>query len=63
MEDQLMPVSVDKMGDGFRVSTPGGVKAKKTSLEKALSQKRLLNAVDHGWKPPKVRPSKPKVFK
>ena len=45
-----MPVRIEKK-DGYRVSTPGGVKAKHTSFRKAMSQKRLLNAVDHGWKP------------
>lgn len=46
-----MPVSIDKVGGKYRVSTPHGVKAKGTSLAKAKSQERLLNAVDHGWKP------------
>jgi hypothetical protein len=34
-----------------QVRTPGGVKAKSTTPEKAERQKRLLNAVEHGWKP------------
>ncbi len=41
-----MPVTVKKV-DGFRVSTPGSVKAKNTTKAKALSQQRLLNAVEH----------------
>jgi len=45
-----MPVTVTKV-DGYRVSTPGGVKAKSTTKKKAMSQKRLLYAVEHGWKP------------
>jgi len=45
-----MPVKVRKV-DGYRVSTPGGVKAKHTTKAKAHAQKRLLNAVEHGWKP------------
>ena len=45
-----MPVTIKKV-DGFRVSTPGGVKAKKTTKKKAKSQKRLLNAIEHGFKP------------
>ena len=45
-----MPVKIRKV-DGHRVSTPGGVKAKDTTLAKAQRQKRLLNAVEHGWKP------------
>ena len=35
----------------YRVSTPKGVKSKATTKKKAESQKRLLNAIDHGWKP------------
>jgi hypothetical protein len=34
-----------------QVRTPGGVKAKSTTPAKAAAQKRLLNAVEHGWKP------------
>ena len=45
-----MPVRITKV-DGFRVSTPGGVKAKSTTKKKAKAQKRLLNAVEHGFKP------------
>ena len=45
-----MPVTTRKV-DGYRVSTPGGVKAKSTTLTKAKRQKRLLYAVEHGWKP------------
>ncbi len=45
-----MPVKVRRV-DGYRVTTPHGVKAKKTTKAKAESQKRLLNAVEHGWKP------------
>ena len=46
-----MPVSIKKVKGGYRVSTPHGVKAKKTIKRNAMSQKRLLNAVEHGWKP------------
>lgn len=46
-----MPVTVKKE-DGYRVSTPGGTKAKNTTLAKAKAQKRLLNAVEHtDWRP------------
>ena len=45
-----MPVKIKKV-DGFQVSTPHGVKAKGTTLAKAKSQERLLNAVEHGFKP------------
>jgi hypothetical protein len=34
-----------------RVSTPNGVKAKATTMVKAKKQERLLNAIDHGYKP------------
>lgn len=46
-----MPVTVRKTDGGYRVSTPQGVKAKSTTKGKAERQKRLLNAVEHGWKP------------
>ncbi len=45
-----MPVKVRKV-DGFRVSTPGGVKAKRTTKVKAERQATLLRAVEHGFKP------------
>lgn len=48
-----MPVSISKVDGGYRVRTPNGVKAKKTSLKNAKAQERILNAVDHGWKPSK----------
>lgn len=47
-----MPVKTRSVGKGrVSVRTPGGVKAKATTPEKAASQTRLLNAVEHGWKP------------
>lgn len=47
-----MPVKVKSVGHGkVQVRTPGGVKAKATTPAKAARQKRLLNAVEHGWKP------------
>ena len=46
-----MPVHIRKV-DGYRVSTPGGVKSKSTSKRNAMAQRRLLNAVEHSdWKP------------
>ncbi len=45
-----MPVTVKKT-DGYRVSTPGGVKAKRTTKAKAQRQANLLRAVEHGWRP------------
>lgn len=46
-----MPVKIKKLNGKYRVSTPHGVKAKHTTKKKAQAQKRLLNAVEHGWKP------------
>ena len=45
-----MPVTLTKVKGGVRVSTPHGVKAKSTTMPKAKAQKRLLNAVEHGFK-------------
>ena len=50
-----MPVKVTKVKGGYRVSTPHGTKAKRTTKKKAEAQKRLLNAVEHGWKPGKKK--------
>lgn len=54
-----MPVKIAKnnMG-GYKVSTPGGVKAKNTTKAKAEAQERLLNAIDHGFKPDKNKSKK-----
>lgn len=46
-----MPEKITRVKGGYRVSTPGGVKAKHTTKKKAESQARLLRAVEHGWKP------------
>lgn len=47
-----MPVTIrKKKGGKYRVSTPGGVKSKGTTKKKAERQKRLINAVEHGFKP------------
>lgn len=55
-----MPVKLTKVKGGVRVSTPGGVKAKHTTPEKAKAQERLLNAIEHnpGWKPTQKRGGK-----
>lgn len=50
-----MPAKVRKVKGGYSVSTPNRVHAKKTTKKKAESQKRLLNAIDHGWKPKKKK--------
>jgi len=47
-----MPVKLRKLKGGrVRVSTPGGVKAKHTSMRKAKAQERLLRGIEHGWVP------------
>lgn len=46
-----MPTKVQKIDGKYRVSTPNQVHAYGTSKAKAERQKRLLNAIDHGWKP------------
>ena len=47
-----MPVKITKTSKGkYRVSTPGGTKAKGTTKTKAERQARLLRGVEHGWKP------------
>ena len=51
----MCPVKITKVKGGVRVSTPHGVKAKKTTLGKAKAQVRLLNAIEHGWKPTGVK--------
>jgi hypothetical protein len=56
-----MPVKVSKADGGYRVSTPKMVHAKHTSLQKAMAQKRLLNAVEHGWTPGRRRSAAPKM--
>ena len=49
-----MPVTMRRNKDGsYRVSTPHGVKAKHTTKAKAEKQRRLLNAIEHGFKPTK----------
>lgn len=54
-----MPVKIRKTKGGkYRVSTPRGTKAKATTKKKAEAQKRLLNAVEHGWKPTKRKRKK-----
>jgi len=47
-----MPVKISCIGNtDCKVSTPSGVKSKHTTRVKAERQKRLINAVEHGWKP------------
>lgn len=54
-----MPVRITKTDGKYRVSTPGGTKAKGTTREKAKAQERLLNAVEHSnWRPTGKKRSK-----
>ncbi len=48
-----MPAKVKKVGKKYQVATPNAVHAKGTTKKKAEAQQRLLNAIDHGWKPTK----------
>lgn len=50
-----MPYKIKKVRGGFRVSSPHGTKAKRTSKKNAEAQVRLLRGVEHGMKPRKVR--------
>ena len=53
-----MPVTIRKVGRGrVSVRTPGGVKAKSTTLAKAKRQRNLLNAIEHN---PDFKPRKKK---
>jgi hypothetical protein len=57
-----MPVKMEMLpGDKVRVSTPGGVKAKATSFQKAMAMKRMMSAV--GKMPMTAKPMKPKGMK
>lgn len=42
-----MPEKITKVKGGYRVSTPHGVKAKKTTKKNAEAQSRLLRAIEH----------------
>ncbi len=58
LRDQVksMPVKIKSVGKGrVRVTTPHGTKSKSTTPAKAQAQKRLLNAVEHGWTPTKSK--------
>jgi len=46
-----MPVTIAEKGNRFVVRTPGGVKSKGSTKKNAKAQKRLLLAVEHGWRP------------
>ena len=47
-----MPYQIRKTkGSKYRVTGPSGTHAKGTTKKKAVAQKRLLQAVEHGFKP------------
>ncbi len=47
-----MPYELAKLKSGkYEVSGPSGVHAKSTSKKKGKAQIRLLQGVEHGWKP------------
>jgi hypothetical protein len=52
-----MPEKITKVKGGFRVSTPGGVKAKSTTKANAVKQVKLLRAIEHN---PNFKPKKNK---
>lgn len=46
-----MPVHIRKNPSGsYKVSTPGGTKAKATTKAKAKAQARLLRGIEHGMR-------------
>jgi hypothetical protein len=56
-----MPAKAKKNSKGgYTVTTPNGTHAKNTTKSKAEAQERLLNAIDHGWKPTKGKGGKKK---
>lgn len=47
-----MPYKISKRkGGGYKVTSPHGTKAKKTSKKKAIAQVRLLQMKEHGIVP------------
>ena len=49
-----MPASMKKLPNGlYEVRTPNGVHSHGSSKANAEAQVRLLNAIDHGFKPRK----------
>ncbi len=47
-----MPVTIKKLKSGkYKVSTPNGVHAKGTSLEKAKKQRTIINMKEAGVEP------------
>lgn len=51
-----MPYQIRKTkGSKYRVTGPSGTHAKGTTKKKAAAQKRLLQAVEHGFQPAKAK--------
>ena len=50
-----MPAKIRKVRGGYSVRTPRRIHAKRTTKAKAKKQQRLLNAIDHGFKPTRRR--------
>ena len=48
-----MPVKITKTNHKYRVSTPGGTKAKGTTKKKAEAQRRFLQGIEHSMVPRK----------
>lgn len=46
-----MPYKISKVKGGYKVTSPNGTKAKKTSKKKAVAQTRLLQMKKHGIVP------------
>lgn len=45
-----MPARVKKV-NGYQVRTPSRIHAKNTTKAKAEAQRRLLEGLEHGWRP------------
>jgi hypothetical protein len=57
-----MPVKIKKKKGGkYAVSTPRGVKSFGSTFANAKSQERLLNAIEHGFKPTRKKKKKRRV--
>ncbi len=50
-----MPATITKVKGGYQVRTPNGIHAKHTTLAKAKAQQRIINAIDHGFRPRKKK--------
>ena len=46
-----MPYKMREVKGAFKVTSPHGTKAKRTTKKKAMRQMKLLRALEHGWKP------------